>query len=339
MDKKEMPDMQNTVYKYKKLKRLGEGTYGVVYKATLDDQEYVALKKIRIGMEADGLPISAQREISILKRLDHVNVVKVLAVVVGRKLNDVFLVMEYCTHDLAYVMDNVISKGAGYTNSQVKCLMRQLLKGVDYLHGHYIIHRDLKLSNLLLTDEGILKIADFGLARQFSKPLEDMTPNVVTLWYRSPELVLGSQSYSTAIDIWSIGCIFGEFLLSTPLLPGVSEANQLFLIHELLGTLDERSWPGFSRLPFAEMVTFVEKKDDFDSRFSFCSSACKRLLKRFLSWCPDNRTTAHDALDASFFREPPRACDPIILCAINGLESINSEIGREKRPRLENDFH
>ncbi len=330
----------SSVYDYKTLSRLGEGTYGVVYKALLNTQinskNYVALKKIRIGKEADGLPLSAQREISILKKLNHMNVVKVLKVVVGKRLDDVFLVMEYCSTDLAYVMDNVISKGNGYSTSNVKCLMTQLLKGVDYLHNNYVIHRDLKLSNLLLTTEGVLKIADFGLARQFSKPLEDMTPNVVTLWYRSPELVLGSQNYSTAVDIWSVGCIFAEFLLSTPLMPGETEVEQLMMIHDLLGSLDERIWPGFSKLPFAQMVSFSDKKDDFDSRFAICSSACKRLLKRMLTWCPEDRTSARDALDASFFLESPMAAAPSELCTPSGLD-ILSDSPRVKRPRLTQD--
>jgi cyclin-dependent kinase 10 len=329
-----------SVHDYKTLCRLGEGTYGVVYKALLNTQvnsnNFVALKKIRIDKEAQGLPVSAQREISILKKTRHENIVEVLKVVVGKKLDDVFLVMEYCSIDLAYMMDNVISKGNGFSTSQIKCLMIQLLKGVDYLHYNYIIHRDLKLSNLLLTKDGVLKIADFGLARLFSQPLEEMTPNVVTLWYRSPELVLGSQNYSTCVDIWSVGCIFGEFLLSSPLMPGDSEVEQLMMIHDLLGSFNERIWPAFSELPFAQMVNFAEKNDDFDSRFSSYSSACKRLLKRMLAWNPDHRTSARDALDASFFIELPMASARSELCTPYGLGNL-TDSPRLKRPRLEQD--
>ena len=149
-----------SVTSYRQLDRLGEGTYGIVYKAAEinNPNNIVALKKIRIDKESEGLAISAQREISLLTRLNHKNVVKVVDIVVGRELKDIFLVMEYCQNDLGYIMDNVISKTKGYSTAQVKCLMIQLLEGVSYLHSKFIIHRDLKLSNLLLTKSGILKI-------------------------------------------------------------------------------------------------------------------------------------------------------------------------------------
>jgi cyclin-dependent kinase 10 len=232
--------------------------------------------------------------------------------------------MEYCEQDMAYLMDNVIVNGPGYTPSQIKCLMLQLLKGLRYLHRKFIVHRDLKLSNLLLTRDGILKIADFGLSRRFGKPLKSMTPRVVTLWYRSPELLLGTKDYSTAIDVWSAGCIFGEFLLSKPMLPGKTELEQYKMIVELLGSPDEHIWPGYSDLPFADVfkTPWVEM-DDIERRFPNTTKAGHRLLKRMLAWSPKKRTTAVDAMDSSYFDEFPKGCDPILLPTYPELRNRN----------------
>ena len=163
-----------------------------------------------------------------------------------------------------------------------------------------------------------------------------MTPNVVTLWYRAPELILGADEYSTAVDIWSAGCIFGEFLQSNPLLPGETESHQLLLIHDLLGSPNQKVWAEMSNLPFAHLFSFKEKTQDLDKRFSFCSDAGIRLITRLLRWCPEYRPTALDALESSFFRESPKACSPILLCTPSTtIQRTDSEINRGKRPRVE----
>ena len=164
----------SSVNKYKKLNRVGEGTYGIVYRANERDspnEDIVALKRIRMQHDNEGFPISALREISLLKKLKHENIVALKEVVVADGLENIFMVMEYAEQDMAYLMDNVMSKNKAhqYSTSHVKCLMIQLLKGVEYLHSRFVIHRDLKLSNILLISRGILKIADFGLARTFPK--------------------------------------------------------------------------------------------------------------------------------------------------------------------------
>ena len=218
---------------FEKLNRVGEGTYGVVYRARdRGTGEIVAIKRVKMKGETGGLPISSLREIALLARLEHENVVALRHVVVGRALTSVFLVMEFCEQDLANLLDNM---PVPFTESQVKCIVLQLIRGVEYLHENYVIHRDLKMSNLLLTNAGIVKIADFGMARAFGLPSRPMSPRVVTLWYRPPELLLGAETYTTAVDCWAIGCIMGELLNHAPLLPGRTEVNQLELIIRLLG--------------------------------------------------------------------------------------------------------
>uniref|UniRef100_A0A663MVB3 Cyclin dependent kinase 10 n=1 Tax=Athene cunicularia TaxID=194338 RepID=A0A663MVB3_ATHCN len=189
-----------SVKEFEKLNRIGEGTYGIVYRArdTLTD-ETVALKKVRMDNEKDGMPISSLREITLLLQLRHPNIVELKEVVVGNHLESIFLVMGYCEQDLASLLENMQTP---FSEAQVKCIILQVLKGLQYLHENYIIHRDLKVSNLLMTDKGCVKIADFGLARTYGMPPKPMTPKVVTLWYRAPELLLGMTTQTTSIDMW-----------------------------------------------------------------------------------------------------------------------------------------
>lgn len=270
------------VTEFEKLNRIGEGTYGVVCKLTflahfqsentkfisfifidrardtVNNGKIVALKRVRMDQEKDGLPVSGLREINILKMCNHENIVKLNEVVVGKSLDSIFISMEYCEQDLASLLDNMAKP---FSESQTKCLMLQLLGGLKYLHSRFIIHRDLKVSNLLLTDKGRIKIADFGLARLFSKTETTMTPCVVTLWYRAPELLLGSKTHSTAIDMWAAGCILGELLTHKPLLPGKSEIQQIELIIELLGTIGKTKvlcGESFCILLSPSRYTFVE---------------------------------------------------------------------------------
>lgn len=163
------------------------------------------MKKVKVDKDLfrDGFPVSCLREISILKKCCHENIVKLKEVVVGRELEKIYLVMEYCEQDLASLLDNLEKP---FTESEVKCIIIQLLRGLQYLHDNFIIHRDIKVSNLLLTDEGCLKIADFGLARTFTVPSKPMTPNLVTLWYRPPEVLLGNSVFTPAVDMWAAGC-------------------------------------------------------------------------------------------------------------------------------------
>ncbi|XP_022367091.1 cyclin-dependent kinase 10 isoform X7 [Enhydra lutris kenyoni] len=189
-----------SVKEFEKLNRIGEGTYGIVYRARdTQTDEIVALKKVRMDKEKDGVPISSLREITLLLRLRHPNIVELKEVVVGNHLESIFLVMGYCEQDLASLLENMPTP---FSEAQVKCIVLQVLRGLQYLHQNFIIHRDLKVSNLLMTDKGCVKTADFGLARAYGIPVKPMTPKVVTLWYRAPELLLGTTTQTTSIDMW-----------------------------------------------------------------------------------------------------------------------------------------
>ncbi|XP_029782352.1 cyclin-dependent kinase 10 isoform X3 [Suricata suricatta] len=309
-----------SVKEFEKLNRIGEGTYGIVYRArdTRTD-EIVALKKVRMDKEKDGVPISSLREITLLLRLRHPNIVELKEVVVGNHLESIFLVMGYCEQDLASLLENMPTP---FSEAQVKCIMLQVLRGLQYLHQNFIIHRDLKVSNLLMTDKGCVKTADFGLARAYGVPVKPMTPKVVTLWYRAPELLLGTTTQTTSIDMWAVGCILAELLAHKPLLPGTSEIHQVDLIVQLLGTPSENIWPGFSRLPLAGQYSLRKQPyNNLKHKFPWLSEAGLRLLNFLFMYDPKKRATARDGLESSYFKEKPlllngplpAACEPELM--------------------------
>ncbi|KAM6353225.1 LOW QUALITY PROTEIN: cyclin-dependent kinase 10 [Alca torda] len=297
-----------SVKEFEKLNRIGEGTYGIVYRArdTLTD-ETVALKKVRMDNEKDGMPISSLREITLLLQLQHPNIVELKDVVVGNHLESIFLVMGYCEQDLASLLENMQTP---FSEAQVKCIILQVLKGLQYLHENYVIHRDLKVSNLLMTDKGCVKIADFGLARSYGMPPKPMTPKVVTLWYRAPELLLGMTTQTTSIDMWAMGCILAE-LLAKPLLPGTSEIHQIDLIVQP-GTPNENIWPGFSKLPLVSQYTLRNPYNNLKHKFPWLWAGL-RLLNFLFMYDPKKRATAKDCLESSYFKEKPLPCEPELM--------------------------
>merc|ERR1711936_292109 len=303
-----------SVIEFSCLNRIEEGTYGVVYRARdKKTQEIVALKKLKMEKEKEGFPITSLREINTLLISQHPNVVTVREIVVGNMLDQIYIVMDFVEHDLKSLMETMRKKKQVFLPGEVKCLMVQLLKAIAHLHDNWILHRDLKSSNLLLSHNGILKVGDFGLAREYGSPLKAYTSIVVTLWYRAPELLLGIKEYSTAIDVWSCGCIFGELLLINPLFPGESEVDELNRIFKLLGTPNEKIWPGYNKLPAPQKMKFVDYpfatlRQKFPA--NMLTESGMDLLKKFLTYDPKQRITCDEALMAEYFQESPKAIDP-----------------------------
>lgn len=222
-----------TVDCFKRESTISEGVYGVVHRATdKETGDIVALKKVKLHKTTSGFPIHSLREMNLLLSLpNHPNVIKVREIVTSSKGNDVYMVMDYCHHDLHYLMQSEVYNCVRWNLMEIKCLMKQLLSGLAFLHENFILHRDLKTANLLLTNNGILKICDLGMSRTFGVPaIEPYTNLVVTLWYRAPELLLGSPLYSSPIDVWSIGCIMAELFTGQVLFQGEGELDQIKLV-------------------------------------------------------------------------------------------------------------
>jgi len=283
---------------YNKIEKIGEGTYGVVYKAKdKTTNEIVALKKIRLEAEDEGVPSTAIREISILRELTHKNIVNLKDVV--HQDNKLYLVFEFLDQDLKRYMDLVGKKPMN--PMLVKSYLQQLLLGMAFCHAHRVLHRDLKPQNLLIDQNGTLKIADFGLARAFGVPVRTYTHEIVTLWYRAPEVLLGGKQYSTPVDIWSIGCIFAEMVTRTPLFPGDSEIDQLFRVFRLLGTPNEQSWPGVSSYPDYKLTFPQFKAEKISTHVPDLDPLGVDLLTKMLVYEPHRRISAQQALAHPYF--------------------------------------
>uniref|UniRef100_H2ZGZ9 cyclin-dependent kinase n=1 Tax=Ciona savignyi TaxID=51511 RepID=H2ZGZ9_CIOSA len=284
---------------FHKIEKIGEGTYGVVYKA-LDKVtgRTVALKKIRLDTETEGVPSTAIREISLLKELDHTNIVRLMDVIHSEK--KLYLVFEYLNQDLKKYMD---SKPNGLPMPLAKSYLYQLLQGIAYCHSHRVLHRDLKPQNLLLDEHGCIKLADFGLARAIGVPVRMYTHEVITLWYRPPEILLGSKYYSTAVDIWSIGCIFTEMVHKKTLFAGDSEIDQLFRIFRTLGTPTDTQWPGVSMLPDFKTKFPNWPPQKLEAVLPEINSTGIHLLEQMILYDPNRRITAKAAMIHPFFRD------------------------------------
>jgi len=323
-----------SVMVYTRLNTIEEGTYGVVHRARdADTGEVVALKKIKMEKPTGSFPITSLREINILMAIDHPNIVKLKEIVIGEDLKSIYMVMEYLDHDMKQLLGQIKQP---FRQSEVKTLMRQLLSAVDALHKGWILHRDLKTSNLLYSNDGTLKICDFGLARKYGSPIGEYTLLVVTLWYRAPELLLGSKKYTEAVDMWSVGCIFAEFLTRKPLLPGRGEMDQLEKMFDLLGSPTKEQWPDFENLKHAKNFRWAKnKKSKLRNKFPkqnfgggfYLDDLGFDLLIRLLAYDPKKRISAEDALNHDWFKAAPR---PQALSLMPTFPSANERNRRKK---------
>ncbi|XP_017373245.1 cyclin-dependent kinase 16 [Cebus imitator] len=282
---------------YIKLDKLGEGTYATVYKgkSKLTDN-LVALKEIRLEHE-EGAPCTAIREVSLLKDLKHANIVTLHDIIHTEK--SLTLVFEYLDKDLKQYLDDC---GNIINMHNVKLFLFQLLRGLAYCHRQKVLHRDLKPQNLLINERGELKLADFGLARAKSIPTKTYSNEVVTLWYRPPDILLGSTDYSTQIDMWGVGCIFYEMATGRPLFPGSTVEEQLHFIFRILGTPTEETWPGI--LSNEEFKTYNYPKYRAEALLSHAprlDSDGADLLTKLLQFEGRNRISAEDAMKHPFF--------------------------------------
>ncbi|XP_075521664.1 putative serine/threonine-protein kinase At1g54610 [Primulina tabacum] len=318
---------------FEKIDKIGQGTYSNVYKARdAISGKIVALKKVRFdNLEPESVRFMA-REILICRRLDHPNVVKLQGLVTSRMSCSLYLVFDYMEHDLAGLAS---SPGIKFTEPQVKCYMHQLLSGLEHCHNRHVLHRDIKGSNLLIDDGGVLKIADFGLASTFDpNNRQPMTSRVVTLWYRPPELLLGATEYGVGVDLWSAGCILAELFAGKPIMTGRTEVEQLHRIFKLCGSPSEEYWKK-SRLPHATIFKPQQSykrciKETFKD-FPQCSLP---LIDTLLSIDPSERQTATAALKSEFFLTKPYACDPSSLPKYPPSKEIDAKRRDEESRRL-----
>ena len=293
--------------RYSIVRKIGEGTYGTVWKG-LDlesNQQEVALKRINLEDADEGIPSTTIREISLLMELRHANIVELYNVL--HEERHVSLVFEYLNQgDLRRFLDSIDS---GLSSPILDSLLFQLLRGVAYCHRHRVLHRDLKPQNLLLNRRGELKLADFGLARSFGIPARSRTTEVVTLWYRAPEVLLGDVNYSTPVDMWSVGCIFAEMMTGKPLFTGTDPRNQLQSIMRQLGTPTAEEYPSLRELSgwvdIEDEMQFPKPKEGVAGLIvgTEQSEEAIDLLGSFLAYDPQKRVKAVAAVEHAFFAD------------------------------------
>ncbi|KAJ0230834.1 hypothetical protein HA466_0303840 [Hirschfeldia incana] len=297
---------------FQNLEKIGQGTYSSVFRAReVETGRTVALKKVKFdSLQPESIRFMA-REILILRKLNHPNIMKLEGIVTSRASSSIYLVFEYMEHDLSGLSSNPDIR---FTESQIKCYMQQLLWGLEHCHMRGVIHRDIKASNILVNNRGVLKIGDFGLANVVTaKNKHQLTSRVVTLWYRAPELLMGSTSYGVSIDIWSVGCVFAEILMGKPILKGRTEIEQLHKIYKLCGSPPDSFWKK-TRLPHA---TSFRPQHTYEAtlteRCRELTMSAVSLLETLLSMEPYKRGTASSALNSEYFLTRPYACDPSSL--------------------------
>ncbi|KAI5803243.1 serine/threonine-protein kinase bur1 [Geopyxis carbonaria] len=338
-----------SIRSYEMLGKLGEGTFGEVHKArNKANGKLVALKKILMhNAKEEGFPITALREIKILKLLCHQNIIQLIEMAVERKKERViaprgimYMITPYMEHDLAGLLEN---KDVEFSDALVKCYLLQLLEGTKYLHENHILHRDMKAANLLIDNRGVLRIADFGLARIFDEPIpisgqggghakRDYTNCVVTRWYRPPELLLGEKRYTSAIDLWGVGCVFAEMYRRKPILQGNHDIDQMMKIFQLCGSPTQKTMPGYDRLPGFDAIKNIHCQRNLESQHSRMGSSGVALLSEFLKLDPLKRINAIDALKHEYFRTDPKPLKPGEVPKFNDSHELDGKKNRHRGP-------
>ncbi|KAF4446075.1 CMGC/CDK/CRK7 protein kinase [Fusarium austroafricanum] len=315
---------------------VGSGTYGKVFKGlNVYTKGMVALKRIRMEGERDGFPVTAIREIKLLQSLRHINIVNLQEVMVEK--NDCFMVFEYLSHDLTGLLNHPTFK---LEAAQKKDLAKQMFEGLDYLHTRGVLHRDIKAANILVSNEGVLKIADFGLARFYAKRHQlDYTNRVITIWYRSPELLLGETKYTAAVDVWSAACVMVEIFDRNAIFPGDgTELSQLEKIYNVMGTPNLKHWPGLVDMSWFELLRpTVKKRNIFAEKYrDKMSPAAFDLLSAMLHYDPAKRPSAAQVLQHPYFtEEAPPARQATELSTHNDWHEFESKALRKENDRRE----
>jgi len=328
---------RNPINDYRKERMIGEGTFANVYEGVqISTGRKVAIKKIKMRKSNDGFDLTAIREIKFLQELKHPNIIELIEVF--SKKTNLNLVLEYLDSDLEMIIK---AKDVVFSVADIKSWMIMTLRGLYHCHRSFVLHRDLKPNNLLISSTGQLKLADFGLSRDYgeSDPNVLMTSQVVTRWYRAPELLFGAKKYGYSVDMWSVGCIFAELMLRTPYLPGDSDLNQLDIIFRALGTPTEEIWPGMKSLPYLKSLPPeyefpIYMKTPWRNLFTAAGDDALDLLEKMLTYNPSKRISAKEALLHPYFRNKPRPTDPSDLprCTKEDLNSKKRkhEEGEEK---------
>lgn len=324
-----------TKRKYVKGKQVGEGTYANVYLGHLakDPKSLVAIKKIKVNKEyKDGLAMDAVREVKFLQELSHPNIIA-LHCVYSSKDQNLNLVLEYLPlGDLEMLIKD--TDNIHYGLADMKAWMGMMCRGVWFCHENFVLHRDIKPNNLLIAADGEIKLADFGLARSFADPHQAMSHQVITRWYRPPELFYKARHYSGAVDVWSIATVFAELIKRFPYLVGESDIGQLTKICEFVGTPTEENWPGVSKLrdyisPAPEQVYPVRDRAYYSREFGVVGDEGIDLLMAMLKLDPRKRVTARQILQHKWwFAQPKPTAKENLPRKVRGPKKMGEDLKR-----------
>lgn len=290
------------------MEQLGKGTYGTVYKVgIIGTNQVFAVKKIKMDLKTEGIPSTALREIAILKHMQHKNVVRLINTAIGER--NIELCLEYLPYDLRkYINICRDNNDPNYNQALIKSIMYQIINATEHLHSHKVLHRDLKPQNILVKiNPVIVKLTDFGLSRIYSVPIRPFTREVLTLWYRAPEMILGINYYSTGLDVWSLGCIFGELFKCRPIFMGDCEIDQLLKMFQTFGTFNETMLPGYKSFPYFDKQFPYWKGQGLEKLMSDSyikmDDKAMDLLKKMLVIDPVKRISCKEALQHEYFRD------------------------------------